>query len=145
MAAHRSCARQTIDRRRLSDPQGKGGEATAGVHRGGRRPLRDGLHTGRVREQLFYSHAHLHPGQGSARTDVDSRAIQQVCALVAVRPIGLGILENPTVTVGGDPDQRDAFAGSDLPATDFNRTGGDAPIGHQRPVNPQNLLDSGGQ
>ena len=125
----------------LPDPQWQSGKPARRVNGIGRRLVRYPLNPGGAFEKFLQDDPQLHSGQRSARADVNARAVKEILAGIAVQSESFRVLKGAGVAVGRDPDQRDSLAGIDLLAADFHRTGRDAPVGNQRSVDPENLID----
>ena len=72
---------------------------------------------------------------------MDAGAIEQALGLVAALTEPGGVLEDRLVPVCRGPDERDPLACLDLAAPDGHRPGRDSPVGDQRSVEAEDLLD----
>ena len=115
---------------------GQSGETSRGVHRVGRRFVRVRFNSSCTREKFLHGEAHLQTGQGSARTDVNPRSIQQIRRRIAV-------IRNAPASSKTRPSRLAEIQISEMrsPPPIFHRTGRDASVGHQRSVNPEDLVD----
>jgi hypothetical protein len=80
-------------------------------------------------------------GQAGAAAAVDARAEQHVFGLVAVQVHPIRVSEYSGIPVGGDPHERDPFAGGDLSTIELDVSGGRAVVGDERSVDAQDLPD----
>lgn len=96
-------------------------------------------------QQLLHDDLQFQPGELRAGAHMDAAAGKEIGGRIAVEAEFIGVAERFFVAVGRGPDQRDPFVGLDPAAADLHRPRRHPPVGDERRMHAQYLVDGGRQ